>query len=89
VLIELFDKIKGFFARLTIYTEVPSTPELTTVMGKTMAEVLYMLAIATKEMKQGRTSAFIFRARLPLTFKFEQKHFLRNWLDDPISRTRY
>jgi hypothetical protein len=67
VLIELFDKIKDFFVRLKIYTEVPSTAELTTVMGKTMAEVLYMLAIVTKEMKQGRTSALIFRLGVPHT----------------------
>ena len=66
MLIELFDKIKDFFSRLNIYTEVPTTAELTTVMGKIMAEVLYMLAIATKEMKQGKTSAFMSRAILSL-----------------------
>jgi len=40
---------------------------MTNVMGKIMAEVLSMLAIATKEMKQGRTSEFISGAELPLT----------------------
>ncbi|KAF8267029.1 hypothetical protein EI94DRAFT_87042 [Lactarius quietus] len=58
-LIELFDKIKDFFVRLKTYTEVPSTPEMTNVMGKIMAEALSMLAIATKEMKQGRTKTFL------------------------------
>ncbi|KAF8264693.1 hypothetical protein EI94DRAFT_1703027 [Lactarius quietus] len=57
-LIELFDKIENFFIRLQTYTEVPPTPAMTNVMGKIMAEVLCMLAIATKVMKQGRTSAF-------------------------------
>ena len=38
---------------------------MTNVMGKVMAEVLCMLAIATKEMKQRRTSAFLSCAELP------------------------
>ncbi|KAH9015126.1 ankyrin repeat-containing domain protein [Lactarius deliciosus] len=58
VLIELFDRIEDFFVRLQTYTEVPPTAEVTKVMGKVMAEVLSMLAIATKEMKQGRTKTF-------------------------------
>ncbi|KAH9023703.1 hypothetical protein EDB84DRAFT_1440898 [Lactarius hengduanensis] len=57
-LIELFDKIKNFFVRLKIYTEVTPTAEMTNVMGKVMAEVLSMLAIATSAMKQGRTKTF-------------------------------
>ncbi|KAN0141641.1 hypothetical protein V8E53_000103 [Lactarius tabidus] len=54
-LIELFEKIENFFLRLQTYTEAPPTVALTNVMGKIMAEVLCMLAIATKVMKQGRT----------------------------------
>ncbi|KAF8260191.1 hypothetical protein EI94DRAFT_1706487 [Lactarius quietus] len=57
-LTELFDKIENFFVRLQTYTEVPPTPAMTNVMGKIMAEVLCMLAIATKVMKQGRTKTF-------------------------------
>ena len=55
-LIELFDKIASFFGRLKIYTEVPPTAEMTNVMVKIMAEVLSMLAIATKKLKQRRPS---------------------------------
>ena len=62
-LIELFDKIENFFVCLQTYTEVPPTPAITNVMGKIIAEVLYMLAIATKEMKQKRTSVFISRTK--------------------------
>jgi hypothetical protein len=64
-LIELFDKIENFFLRLQTYTEAPPTAAITNVMGKIMAEVLCMLAIATKEMKQGRTSMFISGADFP------------------------
>ena len=51
--------MENFFVRLQTYTKVPPTPEMTKVMGEIMAEVLSMLAIATKEMTQGRTSGFI------------------------------
>ncbi|KAI9434655.1 hypothetical protein H4582DRAFT_2080666 [Lactarius indigo] len=44
-LIELFDQIKNFFIRLKTYTKVPQTTEMTSVIGKIMAEVLFMLAI--------------------------------------------
>ncbi|KAH8979198.1 hypothetical protein EDB92DRAFT_419276 [Lactarius akahatsu] len=64
-LIELFDRIENFFVRLQIYTEVPQTAQMTSVMGKVMAEVLSMLAIATKAMEQGRKSRFISTADLP------------------------
>ena len=65
-LIELFDRMESFFLRLKTYTEVTPTAEITNVMGKVMAEVLSMLAIATKEMKQGRKSEFISCIELPL-----------------------
>ena len=48
--------MESFFVRLKTYTEVTPTAEITNVMGKVMAEVLSMLAIATKEMRQGRKS---------------------------------
>ncbi|KAH8999663.1 hypothetical protein EDB86DRAFT_652072 [Lactarius hatsudake] len=61
VLIELFDKIESFFVRIQTYTEVPPTAEMINVMGKIMAEVLSILAIMTKETKQGRTKTFFKR----------------------------
>ena len=60
VLVELFDRIASFFSRLKIHTEVPPTAAVTDVMAKVMAEVLSMLAIATKQMKRGRISELIF-----------------------------
>ena len=45
-----------FFKRLEMYTEVALTTEMTDVIIEIMAEVLSVLGIATKEMKQGRTS---------------------------------
>jgi hypothetical protein len=45
-----------FFQRLEIYTEVSPAPEMIDIIVKIMVEVLSILAIAAKEIKQGRTS---------------------------------
>jgi hypothetical protein len=56
VLTDLFSRIENFFKRLESYTEKPPTPAMTDVIVKIMIEVLSILAIATKEIKQGRSS---------------------------------
>jgi hypothetical protein len=55
-LIDIFGRIETFFRRLEVYTEVPPTPEMMDMMVKIMVEILSILGIATKEIKQGRTS---------------------------------
>jgi hypothetical protein len=55
-LIEIFELMENFFQRLEIYTEVSPTPEMIEIIVKIMAEVLSILGIATKEVRQGRTS---------------------------------
>jgi hypothetical protein len=56
MLVDIFERIELFFRRLEIYTEVPPTPEMTDIIMKIMVEVLSILGITTKEIKQGRTS---------------------------------
>ncbi|KAH8992249.1 hypothetical protein EDB86DRAFT_3244403, partial [Lactarius hatsudake] len=58
-LADLFERIENFFKRLESYTEVPPTDAMTDMIVKIMVEVLNIFAIATKEMKQGRTKKFI------------------------------
>jgi len=55
-LIDIFERIENFLRRLEVYTEVPPTPEMMDMMVKIMVEILSILGIATKEIKQGRTS---------------------------------
>jgi len=55
-LIDIFERIENFFQRLEVYTEVPPTPGMMDMMVKIMVEILSILGIATKEIKQGRTS---------------------------------
>ena len=45
-----------FFRRLEVYTKVEPTPEMMDMMMQITVEVLFILGIATKEIKQGRTS---------------------------------
>jgi hypothetical protein len=55
-LIDVFERMENFFQRLEVYTEVPRTPQIMDINMKIMVEVLTILAIATKEINQGRTS---------------------------------
>ena len=55
-LIDIFERIENFCRRLEVYTGVLATPEMMDMMVKIMVEILSILGIATKEIKQGRTS---------------------------------
>jgi hypothetical protein len=55
-LIDIFERIEMFFRRLEIYTELPLTMEMMDTMIQIMTEILSVLGIATKDIKQGRTS---------------------------------
>jgi hypothetical protein len=55
-LVDIFERMENFFRRLEIYIAVPPTPEMVNIIAKIMVEVLSILAITTKELKQGRTS---------------------------------
>ena len=78
MLVELFERIEGFFRRIKTYTEVAPSPELTVDLAKIMAEVLSILAIATKGMTKRQWSRSIFCDKLP-SLKFDQKYFSSSW----------
>ena len=59
MLIDIFVRIESFFKRLDTYTEVRPTVAMTDVIVNVMVEVLSILAIATKEIKEGRSSKLI------------------------------
>ena len=54
--LDIFERIEMFFRRLEVYTEVEPTPDMMDTMVQITVEVLSILGIATKEIKQGRTS---------------------------------
>ena len=55
-LVGLFERIEIFFRRLEIYTDVPPTMEMIDMAIRIMVEVISILGIATKKVKQGRIS---------------------------------
>jgi hypothetical protein len=61
VLVDLFEHVENFFKRLESYTEMWPTDAMTDIIVKVMVEVLSILAIATKEIKQGRASELFTR----------------------------
>jgi hypothetical protein len=54
--------LADFLKRLEIYTTIPPTPLMTDIIVKIMAELLSVLALATKQINQGRFS------KCPLTY---------------------
>jgi hypothetical protein len=55
-LVDIFECIENFIVRLKIYTEIPSTPAMSEMVIKIMVELLSVLALATKQINQGRLS---------------------------------
>lgn len=55
----LFRRIEKFIRRLETYTKVSPTEELQEVIVNVMVEVLFVLAVATKEMERGKASELI------------------------------
>jgi hypothetical protein len=59
VLIDIFIRIKNFFTRLEFYTKERPSIAMANMIVDVMTEVLSVLAIATKDIKQCRSSEFI------------------------------
>jgi hypothetical protein len=59
-LVDLLESIEHFLKRLDIYTKVPPTPAMTEIVAKIMVELLSTLALATKQIRQGRPSEPVF-----------------------------
>ncbi len=55
-LVKLLERIQFFLQRLYHYTSVPLTPEMAELLAKIMAQILSILALSTKAMKERRIS---------------------------------
>ncbi len=66
VYVELLESIEHFLKRLDIYTKVPPTEAMTEMVVKILVELLSTLALATKQIKQGRPSESVLNDVLPL-----------------------
>ncbi|KAH9027166.1 hypothetical protein EDB85DRAFT_127813 [Lactarius pseudohatsudake] len=57
-LVDLFECLGNFLKRLQIYTSIPLTPLMTDIVVKILVELLSVLALATKQVQQGRLKKF-------------------------------
>ena len=55
-LIHIFERIHFFTQRLNSYIGIPLTTDLMELLGKIMAQVLSILALSTKAMRERRMS---------------------------------
>jgi hypothetical protein len=58
-LVDLLEAIEHFLKPLDIYTEIPPTPAMYEIVVKIMLELVSTFGLATKELKQGRSSESI------------------------------
>jgi methyl-accepting chemotaxis protein len=90
VLIDLFERIGFFLHRLKNYTAVQLTPDLTMFLGKLMAQVLCILALSTKVMKERRISGYIRLIHIAVadydTEKFMKRLVGRTDVEDALQR---
>jgi len=75
VLVNLFERIQFFLQRLNHYTSVTLTPDMTELLAKIMAQILSILALSTKTMKQSQIS--------------ESNHSTRTFLANYCTRKNY
>lgn len=55
-LVDLLESIEHFLNRLDIYTKVPPSVGMTEMIVKILVELLSILALATKQIRQGKSS---------------------------------
>ena len=88
---ELFESIGLFLNRLDIYTKVPPTSAMTEVVVKIMVELLSTLALATKQIQQGKSSEFVFADVLSGSMQYREickEAFWREWRRGGSSKAR-
>jgi uncharacterized protein YcbK (DUF882 family) len=89
-LIDLFESICSFLQRLDIYTKIPPTRALTEIIVKILVQLLHTLAVATKQIKQGRLSEYLLCKRAHSTEhdaeKFGKKLFGDNDIETVLHR---
>jgi hypothetical protein len=59
-LVELLESIEHVLYRLEIYTKITPTVAMTEILVKILVELLSTLALATKQVRQGKPSQFVF-----------------------------
>jgi hypothetical protein len=73
-LLKLFESLGSFLKRLEIYTEIPPAPIMTGIIVKIIVELLSVLSLATKQIKQGRFSKSIIMQTIDRSIGHREVH---------------
>ena len=89
-LISLFECTQYFLQRLSRYMTTSLTPEMTELLAKILAQVLSVLALSTKEMKDRRISVLLYFKDFSLadykTEKFMKRLIGKTEVEDGLQR---
>jgi hypothetical protein len=89
-LINLFERTQYFLQRLSRYVTASLTPEMTELLANILAQVLSVLALSTKEMKDRRISMLIYSKNFSLsddnTEKFMKRLIGKTEVEDGLQR---
>ena len=73
-LFKIFERLEAFFQRLEIYTEAALDQKMVDTVTKIMIEVLNILGIVTKEIKQGLSSTSFLYKVVPVNRTIVQRN---------------
>jgi hypothetical protein len=89
-LVDLFECIASFLNRLRIYTEIPFNHAMTDIIVEILVEMLSVLSLAMKQIKQGRMStslvAYISFITEHFTEKFAKKLLGESEIESVLQR---
>ena len=77
-LVEFLESIEHFLSRLNIYTQISPTPAMDEIMDKILVELFSMFALATKELKKGRSSEWVLTDAL--RHSSERSQICQEWI---------
>ena len=75
-LVKLLERVQLFLQRLNCYTSIPLTTGMVELLGRIMAQVLSILALSTKTMKERRIRKLI-RSVYPFFADYDTETFLK------------
>jgi hypothetical protein len=70
--VDLLQSIEHFLSRLQIYTELPPTAAMRDIVVKIMVELLYTIALVTKQIRQSRPCECVPTSESPDSMRYSE-----------------
>ena len=81
-MVDLLESIEHFLQRLDIYTKIPPTVAMTEMVVKILVEVLATLALATKQVKEGKPSKSVLSEVLSYLTQYNTEKLVKKLLGE-------